>query len=90
LTWSVEWDERARKELRRLDPGVQRQILEYVRDRVATDDPRRFGRPLRGTMHGLWRYRIGSYRLICQIEGAASSCSSSLSLTAGTSMIDLS
>ena len=68
MTWSVEWDERARKELRRLDPGVQRQILEYVRDRVATDDPRRFGRPLRGTMHGLWRYRIGSYRPICQIE----------------------
>jgi mRNA interferase RelE/StbE len=69
LTWSVEWDERARKELRRLDPPAQREILRYLRERVAgANDPRSFGRALRGTMHGLWRYRIGPYRLICKIE----------------------
>ena len=34
LTWSVEWDERARRELRRLDPAVQRQILGYLRQRI--------------------------------------------------------
>lgn len=69
MTWSVEWDERARKELRRLDPSAQREILRYLRERVAgSDDPRRHGRALRGTRHGLWRYRIGAYRLICNIE----------------------
>lgn len=69
MTWSVEWDERARKELRRLDPPAQREILRYLRERVAgSDDPRRYGRALRGAAHGLWRYRIGAYRLICKIE----------------------
>jgi mRNA interferase RelE/StbE len=68
LTWSVEWDERARRELRRLDPSVQREILRSLRQRIAgPHDPRRFGRPLRGHLHGLWRYRVGSYRLICEL-----------------------
>jgi mRNA interferase RelE/StbE len=69
LIWSVEWDERARKELRRLDRPAQQDILRYVRERLAgSQDPRRFGRTLRGAKQALWRYRIGAYRLICQIE----------------------
>jgi mRNA interferase RelE/StbE len=69
LTWSVEWDERARRELRRLDAAVQRQILGYLRERIARpNDPRRFGRPLSGGKHGLWRSRVSTYRLVCQIE----------------------
>jgi mRNA interferase RelE/StbE len=69
LTWSVEWDERARRELRHLDPAVQRRILGYLRQRIAgPEDPRQFGRPLSGGSHGLWRYRIGAYRLVCRIE----------------------
>jgi mRNA interferase RelE/StbE len=69
LTWTVEWDDRARRELRRLDLSVQRQILRYFRERIATDDdPRRFGRDLRHELQGLWRYRIGDYRAVCRIE----------------------
>jgi len=69
LTWSVEWDDRARKELRKLDVQVQRTLLRYFRERIAVDDdPRRFGKPLRHTMQGLWRYRVGDYRLVCHIE----------------------
>ena len=69
MIWSVEWDERAGKELRRLDPPAQREILRYLRERIAgSNNPRRYGRALRSTKHGLWRYRIGTYRLICKIE----------------------
>jgi len=69
LTWKVEFDDRALKELRKLDPQVQRQILRFLRQRVATpDNPKRFGKPLSGDRLRLWRYRIGSYRLICRIE----------------------
>ena len=69
MTWSVEWDDRARKELRKLDVQVQRTLLRYFRERIAVDDdPRRFGKPLRHTMQGLWRYRVGDYRLVCHIE----------------------
>ncbi|MCU7929096.1 MAG: type II toxin-antitoxin system RelE/ParE family toxin [Candidatus Thiodiazotropha sp. (ex Dulcina madagascariensis)] len=69
MTWNVEWDDRARRELRQLDRQVQRTILRYFSERIATDDdPCRFGKPLRHELQGLWRYRIGDYRAICQIE----------------------
>lgn len=69
MTWSVEWDDRARRELRRLDVGAQRQILRYFRERISVDrDPRRFGKPLTGDKTGLWRYRIRDYRAVCRIE----------------------
>jgi len=68
LTWSVEWDDRERCELRRLDREVQRDILSYFSDRIAAEeDPRRFGKPLRHELQGLWSYRIGQYRAICHV-----------------------
>ena len=68
-TWTVEFDDRARRELRKLDAKTQQTILRYLRERIAgADDPRRFGKPLRMKLAGLWRYRIGDYRLICRRE----------------------
>ena len=67
--WTVEFDDRARRELRKLDIKVQREILRYLRERVAgSSDPRQFGKPLRMNLAGLWRYRVGQYRLICRLE----------------------
>jgi mRNA interferase RelE/StbE len=67
--WAVEFDDRARRELRKLDHGAQQEILRYLRERVAgSPDPRQFGKPLRMNLAGLWRYRVGSYRLICRNE----------------------
>jgi len=69
VIWKVEFDERARKELRNLERRAQANILSYLRDRIAThDDPRRFGDPLRKNMSGFWKYRIGHYRIICDIR----------------------
>lgn len=69
MTWTVEFDDRARKELRKLDAPAQKQILRYLRKKIATEsDPRRFGKALSADKVGLWRYRIGDYRLVCRIE----------------------
>lgn len=69
MTWIVDWDERARKELRRIDHAAQAEILGFFRTRIATpDDPRRFGKALRHELKGLWRYRVGSFRMVCRIE----------------------
>ena len=69
LTWRVEWDDRARKELRKLDQPVQKEILKYLRTRIVeSKNPRLFGQNLSGNKVGLWRYRVGDYRLICRIE----------------------
>jgi mRNA interferase RelE/StbE len=67
--WRVEFDDRARRELRKLDAKIQQTILRYLRERIAVAaDPRRFGKPLRRNLAGLWRYRVEDYRLICRIE----------------------
>ena len=67
--WAVEFDDRARRELRKLPPDAQQSILRYLRERVAgSADPRAFGKALRMNLAGLWRYRVGDYRLICRIE----------------------
>jgi mRNA interferase RelE/StbE len=67
--WAVEFDDRARRELRKLDRQTQQDILRYLRERIAgASDPRQFGKPLRMNLAGLWRYRVGDYRLICRIE----------------------
>ena len=69
MTWIVEFDDAARKELRKLDRQSQQDILRYLRERIATDeDPRRFGKSLSRELAGLWRYRIQNYRIVCNIE----------------------
>lgn len=69
MIWKVEFDNRARKELRKLDSQTQDRILKWLRQRLATDeDPRRSGKSLKGRMKGLWRYRVGNYRIISQIQ----------------------
>ena len=69
MTWKIEWDDRARKELRKLDAPIQKEILSYLRVRISeSSNPRDFGQTLSGNKAGLWRYRVGNYRIICKIE----------------------
>lgn len=68
-SWTVEFDDRARRELRKLSAEAQQKILRYLRERIAAaDNPRSFGKPLRKELAGLWRYRVEDYRLICRLE----------------------
>lgn len=68
-TWKVEFDDRARRDLYKFDRAAQSRILKFLRTQVAVDaDPPRIGRALSGPLKGLWRYRVGDYRLACQIE----------------------
>lgn len=71
MAWTIEYDEGALAELKKLDRQIQREILDYMDTRVATaDDPRAFGKPLRHSKFGLWRYRLRDYRIICQLRQA--------------------
>lgn len=69
MAWTIEWDKRAAKELKKLGKPVQREILDYMRMVVRKGDPRVFGKPLQHSLKGLWRYRVsGAYRVVCQLE----------------------
>lgn len=67
LIWTIEWDDAAKKQLKKLDRFIQRRILDYLDDKVI-QSPCTFGKELLGNKAGLWRYRIDDYRIICRIE----------------------
>lgn len=70
MAWRIEFTESAEKQLARLDNKAQADIIRYLESRLATDDdPRRLGTPLRKEMSGLWKYRVGDYRVVCDIQG---------------------
>jgi mRNA interferase RelE/StbE len=69
LAWTIEYDEGALADLKKLDRQIQREILDYMEKRTAkADEPRAFGKPLRHSKFGLWRYRVRDYRIICELR----------------------
>jgi len=68
LAWSVEFTATAERQLLKLDKPWQRLIVDYLEDEVAPlTDPRSKGKALLGDRKGLWRYRVGDYRVLCQL-----------------------
>ena len=67
--WRVEFDRAAVRDLRKLGVDAERRVLRFLRERIAgSDDPRRLGHALTGDHSGLWRYRVGDYRIVATIE----------------------
>lgn len=67
MAWTVEYTPTASKQLRKLDKSISRRIVDYMRE-AAADHPRSRGKALVGPLHELWRYRVGDYRIICDIQ----------------------
>ena len=69
MTWTVDFEPRALGELKKLDRPAQERLVRFLRDRIGGEkDPRQFGKPLSGDKAGLWRYRVGDYRVVCRID----------------------
>ncbi len=69
MAWTVSISNIAERQLRKLDRQVQMRILDWLTDRIeGCKNPRHFGEPLKGDLAGLWRYRVGDYRILCEIQ----------------------
>lgn len=69
MAWRVEVKKTAQKQITKLDHKLQADIIRYLRERVQqAENPRQLGKALHGEKKGLWRYRVGDYRLICDIQ----------------------
>ncbi|MBW8458253.1 MAG: type II toxin-antitoxin system RelE/ParE family toxin [Thiobacillus sp.] len=68
----IELSETAEKQLAKLEKPVAMRLRSFLRERLASlDDPRSIGQALRGSELGeFWKYRVGDWRLICQIKDA--------------------
>ena len=62
------WAQFEKKQLTKLDNSAKRRILDYMDDVARLKNPRERGKMLIGNMPGLWRYRVGDYRILCKIR----------------------
>ena len=67
MTWTIEFDEGVEKDLRKLDHTWQMRIRRYLLELRELPDPRLRGKPLHGDLAGTWRYRVGDYRILCEL-----------------------
>jgi mRNA interferase RelE/StbE len=69
LVWTIKYTDTALAQLRKLDKQAARRIVDFMDERVAVlEDPRDSGKALVGPLGGFWRYRVGDYRIICDIH----------------------
>ena len=69
MSWVYKFKERALKQMGELDVDTQRRIFAFLDERLAgTDDPPQWGKPLKGELRGIWRYRVGDFRLLCELQ----------------------
>ena len=69
MTWNIKLEAGALRELKKLDKTIRRRIEQFIDQLAIEENPRARGIALQGkTYDGLWRYRVGDYRLICQIQ----------------------
>lgn len=69
MVWTINYSDRALKSLRKMDKQTARRIVDFMDLRIAVAaDPRQSGKPLKGELGEFWRYRVGDYRILCEIR----------------------
>ncbi|MCI9063551.1 MAG: type II toxin-antitoxin system RelE/ParE family toxin [Clostridia bacterium] len=69
MKYKVIFSNEAKKQLKKLDRHIATLIIIWIRKNLENcEDPRQYGKALTANRSGQWRYRIGDYRLICEIQ----------------------
>ena len=69
MRYKLLFSKRALKELKKMDKAVSALIFAWLRKNIdGASDPRAFGKALKGDKKDMWRYRIGDYRVLANIE----------------------
>lgn len=69
MSYHVVYTKKAEKSLRKLSKQTQTLIYSWIgKNLEGCEDPRRHGKGLTANRSGQWRYRIGDYRIIAEIQ----------------------
>ncbi len=69
MSYKVEYSKTAQKQIRKLDNYTKVMLMNWINNNlVDCDDPRSKGKALKGNLKSQWRYRVGNYRILCDIE----------------------
>lgn len=68
MTWSIRTDRDFDRAMKKLDRQVARRVLKTLVALETLDDPTKRCKALSGPYAGLWRLRVGDYRVILDIR----------------------
>lgn len=69
MNYKVEYSKTAQKQIKKLDNYTQVMLMNWItKNLVNCKDPKIHGKALKGNLKGQWRYRVGDYRILCDIE----------------------
>ncbi|MDR0311224.1 MAG: type II toxin-antitoxin system RelE/ParE family toxin [Acidobacteriota bacterium] len=69
MKYSVVLSDKARKNLKKLNKTIAAMLVAWIRKNLhGTENPRIHGKALTSNLSGLWRYRVGDYRIIAEIQ----------------------
>lgn len=70
MAWNIELSPEFRKNLAKIGAEEAKRVLKFLYERVRPlENPRSVGEALKGSrFSGLWRYRVGDYRILCEIQ----------------------
>ena len=69
MKYKVEFTEKSLKQLKKMDKHTASLILGWIRKNLeGCENPRQHGKGLTADKSGQWRYRVGDYRLLAEIE----------------------
>ncbi|MHB1544646.1 MAG: type II toxin-antitoxin system RelE family toxin [Gammaproteobacteria bacterium] len=72
MDWTIDYADTAKRQLHKLDKQMARRIVDFMDERISgLENPRSTGKALTGPLGGLWRYRVGDCRVICDIQDGA-------------------
>ena len=69
MIYKVEFTEKAKKFLKKTDKQTAKLITAWIRKNLENcENPRQHGKGLTANLSGQWRYRIGDYRVLAEIQ----------------------
>lgn len=68
MAWRIDFTRNADKAMRKLDKGIAARVFDELDEIAKLEDPRSMGKGLTENKSGLWRYRVGDYRIVVDIE----------------------
>ncbi len=69
MTWQIKYLASVQKTVRKLDPQTRQRLHNFLEKRIASlEDPRMIGKALKGGEIDLWRYRVGDFRIVCELR----------------------
>jgi len=69
MNWRINISTKAAKALAKMNAKERDRIWDFIKNKLPNmQNPRATGKALQGEFRGLWRYRVGDYRLICEIR----------------------